>query len=371
MTILYKTTGVETYTGNNTFQDWQNNTSHYDDSFNFKRRETQGVSIARYHQKVKDGVLLEHTPFIQKEVSGLSFTPWSLRIWRTDDSSQYWETYGDFRSHVVPSLYHAPDMSPATALVQQAAANIYQAGFDALTASSEFGSVWRLYKKIPKRLPDIIRRLRKLKPKQIANAWLEGRYGLRPLWYDIRDLNEAITNFDSNRRIWNERQGLSYSQQDVVGSTWQSGLFGTTQNETIYKTEHSLRGSVTAMVEPARFQVDPLQTGWERVPFSFILDWVFSVGNALAAVSLQQVAADTTSSYGYKSVTFCEHRNVVDNTPKSGNQSTFTTGSLYWTFTQSERIPSDIPSMPRLTGRAIRPEQLLDLTMLARARSLF
>lgn len=207
---------------------------------------------------------------------------------------------------------------------------------------------------IAKRLIHIGRNLRRLKlhklakeltAKELSNRWMEGRYAIRPFIYDVKGVLEALTA-EKNPDWQTFRSGSSVS--GVV-----------TQNDVVVRDDSSVRVTVGASAyrvitaragvlcfvkpdSPAVWGLDqPLETLWELVPFSFVVDWFFNVGKTVAAwtpnpgvhalaswVSVEDVLTQTTqiSSVASKPNASLNHENFWH---CGGGRVTKTTTSKY------------------------------------------
>lgn len=339
-------------------------TSTVPHTFTYLVSSANGTSTPNFHKRLRAGELLPHTGWHQRFAEH-NYVPahyYTLRLsdGRVDEAINAWHGYNS-EGHpkwALSAIQGNANTAYAMSEVQRAAASIYGSGYDALTGLVEARKIGKLFGKTARRFRDIIARTRKLRRDEILDAWAEGRYGYRTLAYDLRDLNESINDFNENRRIWTERSG--YSDRDRSVSTeiinWSSRSIQVVITD---ETEHSIRGSVAALIKPARFGVNPLVTAWELIPYSFVVDWAISVGDALGSAMLLATAEDVTSSIGVKSTT---KRTVEENiTFKPGYQGS---GQLSYQATRTEitRVPTSISVKPTLRGRIIRPDQVLDLT---------
>lgn len=333
----------------------------------------QGETIPHFHSKRKRGELLPHTAFSQFEVEEIDFSGFDMSFNADPGGTDHW-----FDDHILwepggVRVWHSPDASGAQAEIQRAAANINSAGFDALTSLAELRKSATMLQRFANRLGKLLsHRGRVLTGKQIAQAWLEGRYGWRTLAFEVRDLNDAITEFDAKRTMWSERSGFSYQEgHSGIMQLVDHHIYGKIEAEYVVTTTHSIRGSVTAQVQPARFTANPLVTGWELTPFSYIVDWALTVGNAIEAFNLVAAADGVSASWGTKSTTSFEGARPYHTQQPNFGTATVSGGSWRYVVSSSQRYPSDVPLTPQISGRALAPSQLLDLTSLMRARSRF
>lgn len=132
---------------------------------------------------------------------------------------------------------------------------------------------------------------------RMADLWLEWRYALRPIAYDIiafvKTVNEGYLL--PKREIYKERKG------ETLTATIKTPLvIGNWIGDITLEGSLSARGTAETLIEPTRFRIAPFTTAWELTPFSFIVDWFFNVGNSLAALESQVEFPDMQLSNGYQ-----------------------------------------------------------------------
>lgn len=126
---------------------------------------------------------------------------------------------------------------------------------------------------------------------QATDSWLEIRYGLRPLFYEIQDAFAAIGSVNkpyrhritgtSSDEYHDEFQGPSPNATTLPGV---AVLAKTFDAECIVQTgllveSRLVNVPVTAILGHQEFN----QTVWELIPFSFIVDWFLNTGKFFAA----------------------------------------------------------------------------------------
>lgn len=344
----------------------------------------QGVTIPNYHARKKRGELLPHTPFLQAEwdakfVSG-SFNSVKLKTPNKGNtaSASNWSGVtvpgiayrtSDFASDPDTAYFTSlPDMSYAQFLLQKSASAIYGQGFDALTFVSEFRKTARMFVGWYKRLLEWNTRKKTYGSQDLLNDWLEGRYGARTLAYDMKSLYHALVEMDSKRQLWSERQGYSYpeSTTEVVMSGARIGNLTYTLTKTS-SWSHSIRGSVSARITPPRVIINPVLTAWELVPYSFVLDWALGVGVWLESISFSLFAREVQASVGFKT-----EGSITYQLTGSGNSDFSGSASAIYQYSSvtESRTPSQLSiDHPRLTGRLLTSDLVLDLQGLSRLRS--
>lgn len=202
--------------------------------------------------------------------------------------------------------------------VTQAHANIDESEMLALATLAESGKtidsvqaiLWRAYKIFRNVRRLNIRGLREeLSPKEIANRWMEARYALRPLMYDLRGTVNALEKVRGRTR----RSYYGYAEDSMstqlninnlaTGITYLYGNW-------LCKAEYvvSAKAGVLCDVnitDASVFGFDQLlETGWELLPFSFIADWFANTGDWIAAhtpnAGVRQLASWVTCKESYK-----------------------------------------------------------------------
>lgn len=182
--------------------------------------------------------------------------------------------------------------------VQQAYANVDVSEMLALATLAEGrktvdflrDTLYRVYK-----IAKAVRRLNykgvidQLSPKELAERYMELRYAVRPLIYDVNGLVAALDESRSHDRM-TARGFASRSAQysDVIPNVEVAWTLWSDITRTL-SYNVSVRAGVLSSVNVNRAQVfgiDQLaETAWELLPFSFIVDWFINVGQALAAAT--------------------------------------------------------------------------------------
>lgn len=136
-----------------------------------------------------------------------------------------------------------------------------------------------------------------LTPKELANRYMELRYALRPLLYDLvgniaainhesGELNDRLTFRSFVLESENFEDVSTVTHQTVTNSvaTWKK-LYELTK---LADRKVEVRAGVLTELEtlsklPVWGFANPVEAVWELVPFSFIVDWFFTVGDTIAA----------------------------------------------------------------------------------------
>lgn len=138
-------------------------------------------------------------------------------------------------------------------------------------------SAWNDYRKIRKL------RFKKVTPCTAAAAELIASYGIMPLAGDlfnsVQALNDRIVEPVYWRFVVNDRNTVRFNKNGYVGK-WEV-------------SERAVCYVQFVPDGPSAFTLgNPLELGWEAVPFSFVVDWAIPIGDYLSALdALKDVKA--------------------------------------------------------------------------------
>jgi hypothetical protein len=313
-------------------------------------RYTLGYNLSNFHKRLKRGELLPYTNFRQFRCFGSGDGAYDVDYVSGGYTNRHW-----CDNHVMDAfVLEEEDLAayvPSTNTIkylQEAAAKLYSnSGHDTLTFLAELTSVREMFFNLGKRLLSL--RIPKdfLKGFSMTNDWMEYRYGWRTLLFDLYDLQEQVANMNAKRTRYSERSGNSYTTTVVTSDDYPNAF--NTRNVRIEDViTVGIRGSITADVELPSFQFNPLQTGWELIPYSFVVDWFLSIGKMLAAWSLLNAHCGSyAAAHGY-SVQVVRTFNCSVTSWNSGYSGT-DEASGTCTAVLQRRIPAPIPQLPHFT----------------------
>lgn len=270
-------------------------------------RRLLGYNVKDFHKRLKAGELLPKTPFQQFERSGTQNSTYDTYYKLPDGRTQriYPRNTGDYfyagTDWILTEemLYpHIPIFDRR--LPQAAAAEINSLSYDGLTFLAELGSTKEMFFNLANRLYNLKLPKRLQNAKEMANDWMEGRYGWRTLLMDLEDLNELVKSLDNERKKRFSKKVKDSSKTTEVSSYVTNHFLGTRTWKTTDMITVSEIGAVTADVEMPRIAFNPMMTAWELVPYSFVIDWMLSVGQALAAATFLILQKQYVASWGYR-----------------------------------------------------------------------
>lgn len=324
-------------------------------------KRTNGVKISDFNRRRREGQLLPLTEFTQYEESFLT-TPGTL-VQTYDDGNALNKVILTFSPQLNLGALHAslwesaelsvlgnlPDASAFRYDVQKAASKIYARGHDTATFLAEVAKTRRMFINLIKNIASL--KLPK-SAKSFANAWAEARYGWRTLAFDLRDLQEAVSLLESNKKRYLERAGHSFSFTNVSYDSAVDGV-GVTFNGTLTERwEVSVRGTVAADISPPAFSFNSAVTAWEILPWSFVIDWLVNVGLAISAMSFLVFNSHYEAAGGfYINLDRTYKRTTEDPSPANSWTTSGQLGSQRVKATLNKRIPTTVSSIPQIRLR--------------------
>lgn len=179
-------------------------------------------------------------------------------------------------------------------LLTKAIAEENEREFDILTAIGELPETLAMFMDLLKALKNPLQSLKKASKKDLltqgSQAWLTYRYGVMPLVYqaqEIIDLLNKQTDTWSNTRV-SERTSKS-DRFDLTHSFISSDAPLCKELITITcESKHSAlvrRCYSIEQLKAKRLAINPVATGWELIPFSFVIDWFVQVGDLISALT--------------------------------------------------------------------------------------
>lgn len=332
---------------------------------------SRGGTLDRFHERLRKGELLPFTYWYQMFYNMSAVTAGYSETYKPTNCTVISDTVGLGLTPLIPQEFSVPSQMQIDAnpdyYVQRAAANIYGTGWDIATAFAESRQTCDMFLNLGQKLRNWRKYASRFTPRDAAKAWMEVRYGWRIVKYDVEDLYDALTNFDEKRTRYKRRDGASFGLKtyQLTPVITYSGLgCKLTRNET-WTGELSLRGSVVADFRPSRITANPFRTGWEVIPYSFVVDWFLGVGNAIAAASLLVLADGVVASKGWK----YDIRRVQTLTGSPGTNANYTYSFSGTSLTEVvgfvQRIPTTVSIVPQFEV-TLRPDNFLDILQMMR-----
>lgn len=232
--------------------------------------------------------------------------------------------------------------------------------------------VWKIYRALRKLDIKVLKG--ELHPKELAQRYMEARYALRPLAYELRNTCSAMAE-----KVPARFSTFRAFKADLV--TVQTPNFFCRQTAGDYRLDGTawanrsleVRSGVLTMVEQfGAFQrfgtADILQTTWELVPFSFIVDWFFQVGKLISAWA-PKIGLKTLASWYVVDDTTTLSVTIETGTSLAGGYNYQNFYNRYGTYSKvirsKYRVPNpDRPVLPSFNVK-LNKLKLLDLGIIA------
>lgn len=240
---------------------------------------------------------------------------------------------------------------------------------NAITRTLEYAFSERGLKKDARRLASWLkileaRRLRKGKTdpiEAVSKIYLEYRYAIRPLFYDIMSALAALRKTLANQRMTarGKEEVLSKSNKTIIPprDAYSASHYVDMVIEEKMDLKLSARAGVLYAIEDGIDSLlsiwgfdQPLESLWELVPFSFIIDWFFSIGDVISSWSqssgLTALLSWCTVVLDSTLVRTCKTVNISNRDDYVWDTKTVQLGKSYWATRRKWRVPE--PARPIL-----------------------
>jgi hypothetical protein len=262
---------------------------------NWKAKQKAGTIVMNDMSKVDDEIIDEVAPHEWEQTLN---SDGALIGWNYGTRDSAWleadvinmpnlVTESSIRNLVLDKVYARANESEALALVTLA---------EMKKTYNMFSNTMRGVVRMARASGRLRRKLleRKLTPNQFRKKWLEMRYGWRPLIYDTLSMIKAAQKAGNKRRLTFRVEELD--RQDVPESL---DYFVNQRHQVHYKTNSydqivATAGLLVEWDDPLKGYSDTygldrnLETAWELIPYSFVIDWFLNTANYMAARSTSQ-----------------------------------------------------------------------------------
>jgi len=285
--------------------------------------------------------------------------------------------------------------------VTSAHANVSQTNAQGLVMAAEGRKTVEGLASIFLRLIRIIRKVKRLdvkgllgelSPKELADRYMELRYALRPLMYDMRDVVSLLSQeANAAKRLRQTFRGYatqtakSDDEADYV-VTWSGAgspalqWYRTATVKQIAQRAVHVRAGVLSDIEKrsgfaAWGLLDPVEAVWELVPFSFIVDWFFNVGDTISSFTPNYGIKELASWYVVTDICYRESALLDSDAYSTGGDATHRANYIEFSVanckraictTQIYRVPDPTRSVIPTFSLNLDAFKLADLVIIAK-----
>lgn len=224
---------------------------------------------------------------------------------------------------------------------------------------------------------DMKRLAKEITPKELANRYMEARYAIRPLAYDVSNALKAFQTKMEPKRL--TTRGVS-TESGSWSDTYQTvgNMYYTVS--VLRQTEQnvSARAGILHVVDHMNqlhvWGMDRIFTSaWELIPLSFVVDWFFNIGKLIAAWQ-PKIYQRTLASWVVVTTTTiqtCTVSSCVPLWPTSAIIEKSFTHSAMCSLITTNKVRMGSPTLPVFPDFNVRLDvlKLLDLGLIM--RSLF
>jgi len=216
---------------------------------------------------------------------------------------------------------------------------------------------------------------KELAPSEMADFWMEIRYGIRPIYFDMCQIVDAFRDATEIGSRLTTRGFRSYAYNDSDTVLVANGNYDQSIDREL-QFQFTARAGCLSCVDRVGYSslfglTDIVSAIYDLATLSFVLDWFFNVGDTIAAhtpeANLTTLGAWTVGQTTVRQTALMTH--LVD--PKRVPEYTYT-GTMYdekpWTrtVTTTVRIPESRPSyLPRFQLN-LNWAKLVDLCVIGR-----
>lgn len=134
---------------------------------------------------------------------------------------------------------------------------------------------------------DLKRLAKEITPKELANRYMEARYAIRPLVYDVSNILNAFSNKSKSLRMTSRGGVTETAERHDVAVVYSHTLYDVYCARQVTYTVTAKAGVLTVIEHLTQLNVwgiDRIFTSaWELIPLSFVVDWFFNVGKIIAS----------------------------------------------------------------------------------------
>lgn len=167
------------------------------------------------------------------------------------------------------------------------------------------------------------KRIRNMTKRDASKLWLRVNYEIVPLASDLYSIVKAATGTSLRKGFGVECRG--YSKCGLPPQTVVAFGISYAPRKPEGEIESWSTGTFRFIVNPALDQaaqlasMDPLKIAWNLLPWTFVIDWFYNVGNYMNALETQALYSSSCKGGFVSSRTRCKFRHSFTATSRTGN----------------------------------------------------
>jgi len=235
-----------------------------------------------------------------------SGTPYSFTVHRVEgihgrfsgENNQYtWSAEGTFAQTASDASFYQSSLDAnATQCYNEAVSKVWEDVRGSVDLSIDAGQIRQTLQMMHHPMNGLLslarlarKRARKQGAKNLANIWLEMRYGWMPLLGEIHELAKRPGLSDNGRRYFKGKNKRKMSNTRESNATY----FGYNQSTKItVDSEHTCSvfvvlnlSNASKVQKLARYtSLNPVSIAWELLPYSFVIDWLYDISGYLRSM---------------------------------------------------------------------------------------
>jgi len=243
------------------------------------------------------------------------------------DGETYPPTEPGFIAHTILPIEEMMEMRALTkayAKIEETDANIYATLGEAGKTAASVASIFIRLKLLASEFKTAMSRIKNVAGSAylLSKLWLEYRYAIRPLCFEVMGIIEAL---ESGKPLRVRLSSSLTHEEDYKVSLppRETAQYTLTRQDHMQRTIKVSAGVLVSYhVEKMNLNQrlgsnQPLLGAWELIPYSFIIDWFLSVGEWLQAMT-PKANVTVLSNWLIREVETIETRRCLDFTVKSG-----------------------------------------------------
>lgn len=319
----------------------------------------EGVQTKDYNRKVKSGSLIPFTYYRRYDLRVTS-SGWRRITWKGSlCNGQYSTPISEIPTILLVEDLNDPALFPAIeemegycarfnsdhpSLIADAAAKLWD-GFDALTFLAELDKSVALLLNLRRKAKELLSR--KPAAKKGSDEWLQWEYGWLGIARDIESITGALKDkFRPGIQRYHSGSSTTFRYDEIRDIVLPN------------KEHHYVRvrrdvevSSIGAYAAKVGLDLDtfinPALTGWEIIPYSFVIDWFVDIGTWIKTLSTLAIVDSDTGSGGW-ACNYKGHYEVIRTAPGNVMDSYEAHGSCSVSAQYRARFPGEPSIFPNI-----------------------